>query len=162
MDVGKETGKFLTRSRFSFACAKFSLRSDVDLHQSKLRRYLRLVGDHFSIANDLSSYAKEREAFESGASKHLINVIAVMKSTTGSADLEDAKKVCYGLQLQTEQAIVEELERMRQCDTLTAAEWRLVEALLFMTAGNVFTSLAIDRYGGENARIDVSSTSSAT
>jgi len=118
-----------------------------------LHRYLHLVGDHFSIANDIASYDKEHKSFKDGKAKYLINVVAVVQKLFGLPDSDAAKAFSYTLQLQTEQAILEELERMKVADELTIAQWKFVDAALAMAAGNVFTSVVISRYGGEAARI---------
>ena len=111
------------------------------------------MGDHFSIANDIASYDKEYSNFKNGRGKHLINVVAVVQKLLGLPDLDSAKAASYALQLWTEQAILEELEGMKIKDELTVAQWKFVDVVLAMAAGNVFTSVVISRYGGEAARI---------
>lgn len=139
--------------RYSYSCLKFSLQSSVDLKAPKLQRYLQLVGDHFSIANDIASYQKEYDNWAHGKAKHLINVVAVVQNLLDLKSSDDAKAVCYAIQLQTEQAILGELERMKQANELSRSEWDYVDAALAMAAGNVFTSVVISQYGGEAARI---------
>jgi hypothetical protein len=111
------------------------------------------VGDHFSIANDIASYDKEYISFKSGKAKYLINVIAVVQKLLGVLDSNIAKSISYALQLQTEEAIIKELERMKITGNLTDKQWKFVDSVLIMAAGNVFTSVVISRYGGEAARI---------
>lgn len=139
--------------RYSYACAKFSIRSDINLQDTKLHRYLHLMGDHFSIANDLASYDKEKRSFEVGQTKHLINVVAVVQKLVGLSDSDTAKAISYAIQLETEKAISDELERLKVVDELSNAQWKFVDSVLIMAAGNIFTSVVISRYGGEAARL---------
>jgi hypothetical protein len=142
----------VSSNSYSYACAKFSIGSSIDLQNPKLHRYLHLVGDHFSIANDLASFDKEKSNFEDGRAKHLINVVAVVQKLFGLPDSEAAKAISYALQLWTEQAILDELERMKGSNELTIDYWEFVDSVLVMAAGNIFTSVVISRYGGEVAR----------
>ncbi|KEF57258.1 uncharacterized protein A1O9_05175 [Exophiala aquamarina CBS 119918] len=137
---------------FCYACAKYSLGSDIDISNPKLKKYLHLIGAHVSIANDIGSYEKEYQDFKDGKVKHLINIVAVV-GKINRTDSDAAKAACYALQLQVEQDIAVELELMERDDELTFVEWDFIDALLAMAAGNIFTSIVISRYGGEAARI---------
>ena len=114
---------------------------------------MRLVGDHFSVANDLASYQKEYDHFTQGKAQCLINVVAVIQRLLNLSNSDDAKIVSYLLQLSIERAIMDELERMKHVGNLSVSEWDYVDATLAMAAGNVFTSVVISRYGGQSARI---------
>ncbi|KAJ6009039.1 hypothetical protein N7522_004055 [Penicillium canescens] len=64
---------------YILGCTKFSLNSSVDLDSPRLARYLRLVKDHVSVANDLGSWEKEKKAFDTGKVLYMINAVDVVK-----------------------------------------------------------------------------------
>ncbi|KAI9735008.1 MAG: hypothetical protein M1834_002091 [Cirrosporium novae-zelandiae] len=135
-----------------FACSKFSIESDVNLSDPKLAPFLRLAGDNISLVNDLASFDKELRAFESGKTVVLINAVDVVRRACGLS-IPDAKATTYTLQLLNEDQIRKELERMKVEDKLTLEEWKYVDAILVLLAGNTFYSMTTSRYGGEAARI---------
>ncbi|KAJ6050227.1 hypothetical protein N7444_006943 [Penicillium canescens] len=45
---------------YVLGCTRFALNSSVDLESPRLSRYLRLLKDHVSVANDLGSWEKEK------------------------------------------------------------------------------------------------------
>ena len=125
----------------------------MNVKSPKLSLLLLLAGDHLSIVNDLASYDKEYASWENGKAKHIINLVAVVQKLFSLPSSDDAKAMSYALQLWTEQAILQELERMKLVNELTLEEWKYVEGILCMAAGNLFGTTAISRYGGEAARI---------
>ncbi|KAJ5674346.1 uncharacterized protein N7477_004280 [Penicillium maclennaniae] len=122
-------GDYLTYRRidagvpYILACVKFSICSNVEIESPQLEKFLRLISDHVSIR--LFSMPTENSA----------------------------KALTYAMQLEIEVEIDQELARMRDENTLTAEEWQFVDAVLTMTAGNVFYSVVSSRYGGESTRI---------
>lgn len=134
------------------AACKLSIASSVSLTDPLLERITRLVGDHISIVNDLGSFDKELRALTSGKSVVIINLVQVMRSSCG-LDIDDAKAAAFSLQLLNEQAIQIELESLKQNETITADQWRYVDTMISLIAGNVFYTMTTSRYGGEDARI---------
>ena len=65
----------------------------------------------------------------------------------------EAKTMAYAWQLCTENELLQELEELKTRDDMTVGDWRFIHACLQMAMGNLFTSLVIARYGGEDARI---------
>ncbi|TEY39953.1 hypothetical protein BOTCAL_0446g00010 [Botryotinia calthae] len=49
-------------AQFVIAAAKFTIKSSVDVDDPRFARYLRLIGDHLGIINDIASYEKECRA----------------------------------------------------------------------------------------------------
>jgi hypothetical protein len=138
---------------YSFAGTKFAIESDVDLAEPKIQRYLQVVGDHVSIQNDIASFNKEHDHYVQGKTKHMTNFVSVIQELTPKLTTDEAKIKAYELQLQTEKDILAELDNLANDETVTAAEWKYIEACLIMAAGNLFTAVAISRYGGNQARI---------
>ncbi|KAL8978224.1 MAG: hypothetical protein Q9205_006148, partial [Flavoplaca limonia] len=138
---------------FTFACAKFSIRSHADQHHPALRPLLRHIGDHISIVNDIASYDKEKRNFESGKASSVINLVDVIMQQE-RLEAEPAKAMAYAWQLFTEEAIRRDLNRLKESGMMGQEEWRFVDACLGAARGNLFTSVVIKRYGGEGARID--------
>ncbi|RDA92444.1 hypothetical protein CP533_6459 [Ophiocordyceps camponoti-saundersi (nom. inval.)] len=138
---------------YVLGCTKFSLNSSVDLESSRLARYLRLVKDHVSIANDLGSWDKEKAAYDSGHVLYMINVVDVVKHLFSCSTFEAAVAISQGLQYEIECQIDEELKRLIREDALTAEEWRFVDATLSVMSGNVLVSTIMSRYGGEGWRL---------
>ncbi|PMD13767.1 hypothetical protein NA56DRAFT_665220 [Hyaloscypha hepaticicola] len=104
--------------------------------------YLHLVGDQFSIVNDIASYDEEYSSFKSDMAKHLLHVfVAAVQKVLGVPDSNTTKPISYALQSQTEEAINKELERMKTTGNLSDNHWKFVESVLMMAAGNVFTSV---------------------
>ncbi|PFH57673.1 hypothetical protein XA68_14701 [Ophiocordyceps unilateralis] len=138
---------------FVLACTKFSLNSSVDLDSSRLARYLRLVGNHIAVANDLSSWEKEKKAYDCGEVLYMINIVDIVKQLFSLSTFEAAVAVAEVLQLQMECEIDEEIERLVREDALTADEWRFVDATLHTMTGNVLVSIITSRYGGAGCRL---------
>ncbi|RCI09985.1 hypothetical protein L249_8495 [Ophiocordyceps polyrhachis-furcata BCC 54312] len=138
---------------YVLGCTKFSLNSSVHLDSPRLARYLRLVKDHVSIANDLGSWEKEKAAYDSGRVLYMINVVDVVKQLFSCPTFEAAVALSQALQYQVECAIDDELERLVRDDALTAEEWRFVDATLSVMSGNVLVSTIMSRYGGQGWRL---------
>ncbi|KAI9816264.1 MAG: hypothetical protein M1827_001865 [Pycnora praestabilis] len=138
---------------FTWASTKFSIQSNVDANSPKLCRFLRHLGDQISIANDIASYSKEKQQYESGKATHMINIVDVIMRVKLLRDEVAAKGVAYAFQLEAENDILSELKNMKERDDLDLEEWKFVDACLVAAAGNLFTSVVISRYGGEKARI---------
>lgn len=64
-----------------------------------------------------------------------------------------AKSMAYAWQLCTEDEILRELEGLKGRGELRAEEWSFVDACLLAASGNLFTSVVMSRYCGEDARI---------
>ena len=101
----------------------------------------------------------EKERFESGQAKSLINIVSVIMKLE-RVDEAMAKSMAYAWQLCMENEILKDLEelkkKMRQCSEPSfeqEEEWRFIDAWLLVAAGNLFTSVVMSRYGGEGARI---------
>lgn len=137
------------RNRYILACVKFSIESSVEIESPQLDKFLRLISDHVSLVNDLASYDKEKKAYVQGRTYHLINAVEVVQRLFSLPTENSAKALAYAMQLEVEVEIDQELSRMRDEDSLTAEEWKFVDAVLTMTAGNVFYSVVSSRYGGE-------------
>jgi hypothetical protein len=103
--------------------------------------------------NDLASYEKEKRAYDQGRTYHLINTVEVVQRLFSLPTENSAKALAYAMQIQVEVEVDQELARMRDNNSLTAEEWQFVDAVLTMTAGNVFYSVVSSRYGGESTRI---------
>ena len=115
---------------------------------------MTLVKDHLSIVNDLASFDKEDRAFKSGADKEIINIVDVVRQLLSLND-DDAKVLAYTIQLQTEESMRDELDRLIAKAELTPSHWHYLHALFVSAAGNAFYSMISSRYGGEAARIPV-------
>ena len=118
----------------------------------KFHRFLRHVGDHISIVNDLASYEKEKQRFEAGKATSMINLVIVIMRIDRLEE-EAAKSMAYAWQLCTENEILRELVSLEKRDELSIQDWRFVEACLLTASGNLFTSVVMSRYGGDEARI---------
>lgn len=138
---------------YVLAAVKFSISSEVDIEDARCARFLTLIKDHLSIINDLASFDKELRAYSSGASRDLLNIVYEFQRMLSLPDVNAAKALAYSYQLQTEEWIREELERLKGED-LSLAQWQYLEAVFACAAGNAFYSMTSSRYGGEAARID--------
>lgn len=114
---------------------------------------MRLASDHLSLVNDLASFEKELRAYEEGKVHYLINAVDVVRKLLGMTSWSSAKAFTYAYQLEVENEMQKELDRLMMYGRLSLEEWRFVEASLRMLAGNVFYSIVTSRYGGEPARI---------
>jgi hypothetical protein len=139
----------LTAYSYVLGCTKFALNSSVDLESPHLSRYLRLMKDHVSVANDLGSWEKEKRAYDTGKVLYLINAVDVVKNIFGLPMDRAAVAMTQALQLQIEVDIDDEIQRMVDENVLTVEEWRFVDATLHVMSGNVFVSTVMSRYGGE-------------
>lgn len=108
------------------------------------------------MVNDLASYEKENQDYQRGTSKSLINVVSVVQQLLSLESEAAAKIATYGLQLQLELDIEKELKELWATNGpgLDVEEWRFVDGVLLMLAGNVFTSGTIERYGPKSSRLD--------
>ncbi|KAF3482463.1 uncharacterized protein GIQ15_05222 [Arthroderma uncinatum] len=125
---------------------KFSLNSSVDINSPQLARYLRLVYHHVCIANDLGSWEKEKKAYDTGAAIYLINAVDVVRQQLNLSSFDAAMDMTRGLLFQVECEIDEELERLMREDTLSADEWRFVDATIHTMAGNVLSCITMSRF----------------
>lgn len=80
-------------------------------------------------------------------------MVHVVQKFCSYPDPSSAKAICYVLQLEVEKAIADEISSLREHGNLTHDQWNFIEALLEMTAGNVFYSIVTARYGGEKNRM---------
>ncbi|OJJ33320.1 hypothetical protein ASPWEDRAFT_30406 [Aspergillus wentii DTO 134E9] len=139
---------------YVLGCTKFGMNSSVDLNSPRLAKYIRLLKDHVSIANDLGSWEKEKRAFDTGKVLYMINAVDVVKNLFRLPTNASAVAMTQALQLQIETEIDDEIQRMMSEDTLTAEEWRFIDATLHVMSGNVFVSTVMSRYGGEGFRLE--------
>ncbi|KAF7513032.1 hypothetical protein GJ744_011298 [Endocarpon pusillum] len=138
---------------FVIAAAKFSIRSSVDSSDPRFTRYLNLIGNHLGLINDLASYEKELRAVKMGETTDMINAVAVIKRLLSLPTERAAKVATYAYQLQLENWIMEELERLADHEDLTDEEWWFLEAVFLTATGNTFFCMVASRYGGEAARL---------
>ena len=113
-----------------------------------------LVKDHLAIINDMASFDKEQRAFDDGSSEDIINIVDVVRRLFSLPDTDSAKAFAYAYQLQTEEWMSEELQRLEAEEELDKEHWQYLEATFVCAAGNAFFSMTSSRYGGEIARID--------
>ncbi|KAJ5986379.1 hypothetical protein N7451_010744 [Penicillium sp. IBT 35674x] len=139
---------------YVLGCTKFGLNSTVDLNSPRLKRYIRLLKDHVSIANDLGSWEKEKKAYDLKKVLYMINVVSVIKDLFRLPTYHAAVAIAQSLQFQIETEIDLEIERLIAEDDLTSEEWRFIDATLHVMSGNVFVSTVMSRYGGEGFRLD--------
>lgn len=148
----------LISHRFVLASVKFSISSSIDLYNPRLAVYLNLVKDHLSIVNDLASFDKEQRAVKSGSAQEIINLVDVVQKLMSLPNDDDAKVMAYMYQLQIEERMHDELERLVSQDGLSGSQWQYLHALFVCCAGNAFYSMISSRYGGEAARIKMPET----
>jgi len=139
--------------RHVLGCTKFSINSSVDLESSRLARYVRLVKDHISVANDLASWEKEKKAFDAGKVLYMINAVHVVKNLFRLASDGAAVAMTQAFQLQIEVEIDAEIERLVAENELNAEEWRFIDASIYTMSGNVFVSTVMSRYGGKKCKL---------
>ncbi|CAG8390390.1 unnamed protein product [Penicillium salamii] len=133
---------------YVLVCTKFALNSSIDLENPHLARYLRLFKDHISIANDLGSWKKEKKAYDAGQVVYLINAADFVEKFFHFGEMA-AVAMTQALQLQIEVEIDAEVQRLVGEGSVTAEEWRFVDATVHVMSGNVFVSTVMSRYGGE-------------
>ncbi|KAF3020906.1 hypothetical protein E8E14_000457 [Neopestalotiopsis sp. 37M] len=138
---------------YVMACAKFAFNLRVDLNSPRLARYMRLFMDHISIANDLGSWAKEKDAFDTGKVLYLINTVFEVKNLLALDNYECAFQATQMLQFQVECEIDHELQALIQENILEADEWRFIDATLYAMSGNVLVSTIMSRYGGKETKL---------
>lgn len=130
----------------------------MDENSPNLHRIVHHIGDQISIVNDLASYGMEKQRFESGKAKSLINIVAVIMKIERVEEVV-AKSMAYAWQLCMENEIRKDLEEMKkkarwgELSVEEVEEWRFVDAWLLVAAGNLLTSVVMSRYGGEGARV---------
>lgn len=83
----------------------------------------------------------------------MINLVHVIMESY-RLDAEAAKSMAYAWQLHSEDRVGKEIEAFRRTGNLSLEEWRFLEACLHAASGNLFTSVVISRYGGEEARLN--------
>ncbi|XP_044717143.1 putative Aristolochene synthase [Hirsutella rhossiliensis] len=115
---------------YVLGCTKFSLNSSVDLESPRLAKYIRLLKDHVSVANDLGSWEKEKKAYDTGKVLYLINAVDVVKRLFSLDTFDAAVAVTQGLQFQIECEIEAELQQLIDMDILTTDEWQFINATL--------------------------------
>ena len=138
---------------YVMACAKFAFNLRVDLNSPRIARYTRLFMDHISIANDLGSWAKEKDAFDTGKVLYLINTVFEVKNLLALDNYECAFQATQMLQFQVECEIDHELQALIQENILEADEWRFIDATLYAMSGNVLVSTIMSRYGGKETKL---------
>lgn len=137
---------------YTFACAKFSIRSSVDQNNPKFNRFLRYLGHQLAIANDIASYDKEKRQHQANEAAAMINIVHVIAKNENMED-EQAKGMAYAWQLWIENQVIQELKQMENANELNHKEWEFVDACLSAACGNMFSAVVIARYGGEKARL---------
>ena len=137
---------------FIIAAAKYSIGSSIDTSSTRFAAFLRLIGDHLGIVNDIASYDKELRAIQLGDTEDMINIVDVFKNLVSLPDTAAAKAIAYTYQLQVEAWIVDEIDYLRKSG-LSDEGWWFIEAVILAATGNVFFCMVTSRYGGENARI---------
>lgn len=141
--------------RYILACLKFSLGSSVRIEDPKLERFLRLVSDQISLSNDLASYDKEKRAYDCGKACYLINAVEVVQRLLALPSPGPAKSIAYSMQLNVESETKIELDILVASGELSTEKLQFVDAVMVMTAGNVFYSVISPRYGGQEAKMEV-------
>ena len=140
-----------------FAGTKFSLGLSIEIYQPKFSRIHQIINDHIGLANDLGSFAREKEAFETKKVCYIFNSVQTVEDLIGAdrddADSYRAKSMTYALQLLVEKQFEMELTRLREEETLDEEEWQYVNALVFLLSGNMLCSIVLARYGGEAGKI---------
>lgn len=125
----------------------------MDIYSPRLARFIHLLKYHGCIVNDLFSWEKEKTAYDSGEVKYLINTVEVVKNLFSLSSYDAAISMTQALQFQVERDIDEELQRLVEANALTAVEWQFLDAALFAMSGNYFSSLSMNRYGGESCAL---------
>jgi hypothetical protein len=142
----------ICNNRLVFACVKFSLGSSIIIESPKLAKFIQLAARHIAIVNDLGSWKKEKQHYDSGNVLYLLNTVdAVGKALC--LDEDSAIEMAYALQLQTECQIDDELEHLINTGVLDEEDWRFIDGVLLVLSGNVLTCVVMSRYGGEVARL---------
>lgn len=144
----------LNRIRYVLASTIFSLNSCVDLDSPRLATYIPLLKDHISIANDLASWEKEKEAYDNVKVLYMINTVDVVKQLFSLATFDTALAMTQAFQFQVECDIDDKIQQLISEDDLTADEWQFIDATLHTITGNVFCSTVMSRYGGESYRLE--------
>ena len=138
---------------YVLAAVRFSICSEVDITDRRLKRYLTLLKDHLAIINDMASFDKEKRDFDQDPSKVMINIVDVFQQLLSTPDIDSAKALAYTYQIQTEVWMKEELQRLEDQENLEVEIWRYLQATYVCAAGNAFFSMTSSRYGGDAARI---------
>ncbi|KAI2786594.1 hypothetical protein POX_g08981 [Penicillium oxalicum] len=98
----------------TYAVIKLSIGSNVDFHDSKFTRFLRLIGDQTLGQNNIASFDKEKGHYLAGMFPEFeqSNGVMVIKRLLSLPTDDAAKALAYACQLETERQIDFELERM--------------------------------------------------
>ncbi|KAL8937593.1 MAG: hypothetical protein Q9216_004351 [Gyalolechia sp. 2 TL-2023] len=123
-----------------------------DQTNAHIQRLLRHIGIHISIANDIASYEKEKQHFETGKATSMINVVHVI-AMLERVEAQTAKPMAYAWQLSTENKILEELRSLKRQDVLSIEDWMFVDACLTAASGSLLSAVVMSRYGGEKTRV---------
>ncbi|KAM0129343.1 hypothetical protein ACHAP3_007848 [Botrytis cinerea] len=140
-------------AQYVIAAAKFTIKSSVDVDDPRFARYLRLIGDHLGIINDMASYEKECRARKEGRHQNMVNIVAVFQHLRSLPSSAEAKVAAYTYQLQVESWIIEEVEMLAARGDLTDEEWWFIEAVFMTATGNAFFCMTSSRYGGDAAKL---------
>ena len=135
---------------------KLSIGSNVDFHDSKFTRFLRLIGDQTLGQNNIASFDKEKDHYLAGMFPEFeqTNGIMVIKRLLSLPTDDAAKALAYACQLETERQIDFELEKMMSEGDFDQEDWKFIDAVLLMSIGDVMGSITMSRYGGAAARLE--------
>ncbi|KAH9484641.1 Terpene cyclase aneC [Psilocybe cubensis] len=142
-------------AQFVFACVKFSLRSSVQMDSPRIEKFMKIASDHVCYANDLGSHDKEKKAYIRGDVLYFINAVDMVKKVFHLPDDDAAKSATLVLQMQTEIELGRELERLRASSDVTVEELEYVESVVYALTGNIFCSVVMSRYGGEDTKLEI-------
>ncbi|KOS18748.1 Fusicoccadiene synthase [Escovopsis weberi] len=131
----------------------FALNSGVDVFAPHLARLVKLWSNQISIANDVFSWEKEKRDYDEKKVLYLINTVDVCRRVLGLASHDAALTMTQALLFQIERELDNEIARLRAEDALTPEEWRFVDGMCYTMMGNMFCSVVMSRYGGEEARL---------
>src|SRR5690606_14504656 len=87
-----------TRYRYVFACSKFSIGCTADFNSPQLANFVWLVKSQMPVANDLSSWTKEKKAYDAGKIKDMINSVEVTKRLFSLPNERASFAVTYAFQ----------------------------------------------------------------
>jgi hypothetical protein len=105
------------------------------------------------VANDLSSWAKEKKAYDAGKIVDMINSVEITKRLFSLPHERASFAVTYAFQLEIEREMDAEIARLRANNILTAEEWRFIDVVLYLVTGGFLVNIIASRYGGERAKL---------
>lgn len=105
------------------------------------------------MANDLSSWAKEKKAYDAGKINTMINSVEVTKRLFSLPHERASFAVTYAFQLEIEREMNAEIERLRANNLLSAEEWRYVDGVFYLLTGGFIVNIIASRYGGVGAKL---------